>query len=85
VDKDQADRIERKLDQILELAPTIDSLGQILVRQGAATNRLGLNRNTLAKNDKVEKFEEVGGRKTYIQIADIAAVKRRKSTRKRNK
>jgi hypothetical protein len=35
-------------------------------------------------NDK-PRFEEVGKRKTYIELGEIAAVKSRKGTRKRVK
>jgi hypothetical protein len=56
--------------------------GVVLVRRQDVIDRAGLNKNTL--NDK-PRFEEVGKRKTYIELGEIAAVKSRKGTRKRVK
>lgn len=82
---EQADRLEKKIDQLLELAPTIDALGSVLVRRNNITERLGLNKNTLAQNSNIAKFEESGSRKTFIEIGDVAVLRQRKQTRKQPK
>ncbi len=81
----QADRLERKLDELLDLAPIIESLGKLLVRRRTANEELGLDKNTLSKNEQINKFEEFGTRKTFIEIGHIVAVKQRKRTIKRSK
>ncbi len=81
--EDQADRLERLEALLLDLAPTINALGSVLVRQSNATERMGLSKNTLAQNKKLEKFEGIGELKTLITVSDLAVVKRRKGTQKR--
>jgi hypothetical protein len=76
--EEQAERLEQKLDKILELAPTIEALGSILVRRKTVVDRVGLNKNTLSQNKNIEKYEAVGERKTFIEVGEIAVVKRRK-------
>jgi hypothetical protein len=76
-----AEQLNEKLDKLLELAPTIEALGSLLVRRKTATDRLGLNRNTLDQNDNIDKYEEVGRRKTFIEVGDIAVVKKRKRSK----
>lgn len=82
---EQADRLEKKIDQLLALAPTIDALGSVLVRRNNVTERLGLNKNTLSQNGNIAKFEESGSRKTFIEIGDVAVLRQRKQTRKQPK
>lgn len=71
-------RLERKIDELLELAPTIRALGEVLVERTTVNERLGLNRNTITKNEKLEKFAPVGQRKTLLQIRDIAVIRTKK-------
>ena len=71
--------LEQKIDKLLELAPTIEALGSVLIRRTTVLERAGLNKNTLNSR---EKFEEVGKRKTYIEIGEIRAVKSRKRNKK---
>jgi hypothetical protein len=76
--EEQATRLEQKLDQLLELAPTIEALGSVLVRRKTVVDRVGLNKNTLSQNKNIDKYEAVGERKTFIEVGDISVVKRRK-------
>lgn len=75
MDNEQAIRLEEKLDKLLELVPTIEALGAVLVRRKTAIERGDLHRNTL--NDKAT-FQEVGKRRTFIEINDVPVVKTRK-------
>jgi hypothetical protein len=75
---DDLERIERKLDEVINALPMIYALGSILVRRSTATERLGLNKNTLDQNKKVEKFEVPGKRGTYMELKDITVIKQRK-------
>lgn len=75
---DDISRLEKKLDQVLELAPIIEALGQILVQRKQVNQRVGLNKNTLNQNSKITKYEDTGERKTYIKIEDISVVRKRK-------
>lgn len=76
------ERIEKKLDEqqriLDEALPIIQVLGAILVQRKVANQRLGLNKNTLAKNDKVAKYEEDGHRRTYVEVRDLAVLRRQK-------
>ena len=74
---DEIHRIEEKLDRLLDLAPIIESLGRILVRRKTATQRAGLHSNTISNNSKIDKFEAVGGRRTFIELGEISVVKKR--------
>jgi hypothetical protein len=76
--KEQLDRIERKLDELLELVPVIDLLGKLLIRSHEAAERLGLNKDTISQNDKIGKYEEVGHRRTYIEVGELQVIKKRK-------
>lgn len=79
---EQASRLEKKIDQLLELAPTIEGLGAILVRRQTATNRLELNKNTLSSHPG---FEGIGENKTYIEVKEISVIRRRKRGHNRSK
>lgn len=71
------ERIERKLDELLELAPIIKALGKVLVRINVAGKQAGLSKDTLHHNDKVKKYQEVGHKRTYVEIGDVSVVKKR--------
>jgi low affinity Fe/Cu permease len=71
-------RLEDKLDELLEALPLIYALGAILVPRQTVNERVGLNKNTLAQNENVTKYEEVGKRKTYVEVGSVAVVKQRK-------
>jgi hypothetical protein len=76
------ERIEKKLDDqqrvLDDVLPILYALGSILVPRQTVNERVGLNKNTLAQNDKVTKYEAVGVRKTYVEIGEVAVVKQRK-------
>lgn len=72
---EQAERLEEKLDRVLEALPVLDALGKLVIRRQSAVDRTGINKNTLANHPG---FEEIGKRKTYIEIGEIAVVKQRK-------
>lgn len=85
MDQDQANRLEAKLDEfiagqaaILDALPTIHALGAILVQRKTVNDRTGINKNTLSQNNNIDKFEEIGHRRTYIEIGQVPVVKQRK-------
>lgn len=78
-------RIEEKLDQVIAALPTIYALGEILVPRTTVNERARLNKNTLAQNKNVKKYEPAGVRKTLVEIKDLVPIlnrKRRKSPAK---
>lgn len=75
---EQADRLEKKLDRLLDLAPTIEALGSVLVRRSNINERMGYDKNTISQNKSISKFEEKDGRKTFIEIGDVAVIRQRK-------
>lgn len=75
---EQAARLEEKIDKLLELAPTINAIGSILVRRRTATERIGLNKNTLSQNKKIAKFEEPASNRTFIEIGEVQVIRQRK-------
>lgn len=81
--EEQAARIERKLDEIIEVLPTIHAMGKLLVWGKTVTDKRGLNENTLSRNEKIVKFQEIGHRKIYIELKDIFVVRNRKRKHKR--
>lgn len=74
---DKLEEIEQKLDEIREIIPTIQALGELLVRADTATSRVGLHKNTIYANKKMEKYDEVGHRRTFIEVGELSVVKRR--------
>lgn len=70
--------LSEKIDKLLELTPTIEALGRVLIRRRTATKAAGLHRNTIDRNRKVRKFEEAGHRRTFIEIGDVAVIEQRK-------
>ena len=78
MDQETALRLEEKLDAIIEALPTIHALGAVLVQRKTVNQRTGLNKNTISQNKNIDKFEEIGHRRTFIQIADVPVVKQRK-------
>ncbi len=75
---DDLKRIEDKLDEVLNALPMIYAIGSILVQRQTAIDRTGINKNTLDQNKNIGKYEEVGKRKTYIEIGSVSVVKQRK-------
>ena len=72
------DRIEKIEAMLEELRPIVLALGDVLVQRKTVNQRVGLNKNTLAQNGNVTKFEDTEKRRTLIQISDISVVKKKK-------
>jgi hypothetical protein len=70
--------LEQKIDELLELAPIIRALGAVVIRNGTVTDRTDLHKNTLSKRDD---WVDAQKRKTYIEVGEIAVIKRRKGKR----
>lgn len=79
-DSDRLEWIEREL---AKLGPVIEALGALLVRQYDAGEAIGLHPNTLIQNKSVKKYEEVGHRRTFVDVQSIATVLQRKRRRER--
>lgn len=75
---EQAERIEQKLDRLLELESTIHALGAVVIRRQTVIDRTDINKNAFNKG---RAFEEKGKVKTFIEIGEIKAVIRRKRNR----
>lgn len=82
MDQETALRLEQKLDAIIDALPTIHALGAVLVQRKTVNDRTGINKNTLSQNKNIDKFEEIGHRRTYIEIGQIHVTKQRKPSRK---
>lgn len=85
MDQETALRLEAKLDRfiegqaaILDALPTIHALGAVLVQRKTVNERTGLNKNTISQNKNIDKFEEIGHRRTYIEIGQVPVTKQRK-------
>lgn len=69
------DEQEKKLDRALEL---LETLSKILVRSNAAAKALGLNKDTLSQSNKISRYEEVGHRRTYVEVGELSVIKKRR-------
>jgi hypothetical protein len=85
VDKETAERIEAKLDKILEneaklleITPVIAAMGPVLIRRKTANERTGMDPKTITQNGKIDKYEEVGHRRVFIEVGDLAVIKQRR-------
>jgi hypothetical protein len=83
--EDTALRLERKIDLFLERTeamdaalPALQALGELVVEADYVTKAKRLNKNTISVNDKLEKFNGIGQRKTLIKLQSVAVVKNRK-------
>jgi hypothetical protein len=70
----QLDRIEEKLNKLLEL---LEPISKILVRSKTATQAMDLSKDALTRNSKVTKYEQVGHRRTYVEIGELQVIKKR--------
>jgi hypothetical protein len=85
---DQAERIERKLDELLEMlrdfSKPLAVFNELVVQADYVTKAKQLNKNTISKNDKLEKYNAFGKRKVLMSLESVAVVKnRKKPVRKR--
>jgi hypothetical protein len=72
------DRIEAKLDTLLEYSPALQALGEMLVEADYLAQVKGLNKKTISQNKKLEKFNEIGGRKLLVKIESVPVIQNRK-------
>lgn len=71
-------RIEQTLESIV---PVISALGKLLVRSHEAGKALDLGRDTLTKNTDISQYEEVGRRRTFVEVGEISVIKKRRKKR----
>lgn len=74
------ERIEKKLDRVLEYAPLLDAIGELIIPRSIVTERMDLNKNTVSQHPG-EK--EIGRRRTFIEIGELSTIRRRKRSKKR--
>jgi len=83
IDKETAERLEKKIDRLLDIVPNVEALSRILIRRRTA-QRSGVTGSTIDRNDRVRKYEEIGHERTFIEIGDVQVIQRRVK-RKRKK
>ncbi len=74
-------RIEAKLDRLLDLAPALEAMGDLLVEADFVTKAKRLNKNTISQNQSMEKFNEIGSRKVLLKVSSVPVLKQRKRKR----
>ncbi|HEY0658218.1 MAG TPA: hypothetical protein VGD05_07075 [Pyrinomonadaceae bacterium] len=57
-------------------------LGNIFIEADYLTKTKGLNENTISRNNRIEKFNEIGKRKLLIKLESVTVIKNRKRSQK---
>lgn len=78
----QLDRIEKKLDELLALAPTIRALGKVLLRVKDAAPSAGVTHAAFNNNKSITKYEQVGHKRVFVEIGSVDVLKKRKGPQK---
>lgn len=76
--EEQAERLEQKLDTIIEALPALEALGELLVEADFVTKTKGLNPKTISKNKNLEKFQAIGKRKLLLKLSTVPVIRQRK-------
>lgn len=74
---EQLKELNEKLDRIVDALPTIEALGRILIRRRTAARR-GIAETTIDTNKTIQKFEEIGHKRTFVEIGEVAVIQKRK-------
>ena len=72
---ERLNKLEKKMDWLLEMAPIIDALGSSLIRRPTPTTKAGIHPTTLSKNDNIERFEQVGHKGVFIDVGGASLVR----------
>ena len=71
--------LKGKIEQLTEVLPIIETLGEaVLFRKHEADEIFGLNKQTLSKSSRAETFDEVGVRKTYVNLKSLTVYRGRR-------
>lgn len=76
--EEQAERLEQKLDTIIDALPALEALGELLVEADLVTKTKGLNPKTISKNNNLEKYQAVGKRKLLLKLSTVPVIRQRK-------
>jgi hypothetical protein len=82
IEREEFDLLNAKLDRILQMETTVNALGRILIRRRTAVDR-GVSAATIDGNNKISKLEEIGHKRTYVEIGEVAVIPQRKRKSKR--
>jgi hypothetical protein len=79
---DQAERLERKLDKIIQILPTIEALGELVViQQKDAAAVSGLTDDTIrnrAKRGDISVLSKEDSRLNYLTLATVRKLKKKR-------
>lgn len=76
--------MKEKIDEISEVLPIIETLGEVVVfRKMEADEVFGLNKQTLSKSKRAETFEEVGARRVYVNLKSLVVYRTKKGKKRR--
>jgi len=78
IPKEDYEKMTKTVERLGKILPTLEVLCGILVPRKTINDRLGLNKNTLSQNSKIDKLSELGRREVLIRIEDISVIKKRK-------
>ena len=76
LDKDTVKRLEAKLDRLLQMAPTVEMLGRLVLRRSKVTDVIPAP--TLDGNTKITRYREVGHKRVFVELGEIALIPQRK-------
>lgn len=85
-DADKIKILEEKLDALINSQERLLAIfSGLFVEADTLTKIHGLNQNTISRNEKLEKFKEIGGRKILLKLEAVPVVKSLKRPKKRAK
>ena len=75
--------IKQLQEQIDYLTRIVKPLYDLLIYADDVTKAMGLNKNTISQNDKLEKYNKPGERKILLSLASVPVIRNRKRSRKK--
>jgi hypothetical protein len=77
--------INRQSDELARQNELLEKIGNVFVPAKEVTKRLGLNKDTLQKNQKIEKFQPIGENVNFVRLGDLVMIQNRKTKAERAK
>lgn len=75
------EKLDKALEMLREQQQVISAMGELLVGAHYVAQAKELHRNTISRNEKLDKFNEFGHRKALMTLESVTVVKNRKRRR----
>lgn len=83
--RQQIESNNRLADEVARQNELLERIGSVLVPAKEVTKRLNLNKDTLQKNQKIEKYQPVGENINFVRLGDLVMIQNNKTKAARAK